>query len=69
MGWFLSREPAFQAADVTGTFEPAGLCAEVFHDSERSISLPYRTLPTATVARLSSIATQAPEFRSDWRLR
>ncbi len=29
----------------------------------------YFTLPTATAPRLSSMATQAPEFLSDWRLR
>jgi hypothetical protein len=29
----------------------------------------YFTLPTATALRLSSTATQAPEFLSDWRFR
>ena len=29
----------------------------------------YCTLPTATDGRPASMVTQAPEFRSDWRLR
>lgn len=56
-----------------GVGDSTGLFLKLTEEADfgqRNIALRrYFTLPTATVERLSSIDTQAPEFRSDWRLR